>query len=154
MSKHPLAAATSLLAPAILTLVTGCAVPTMVVTTTPKDALVWIDGRRAKPSQPGDAIERRRRYYGTTSIHSRQPGLAREQELIDLHYQLNADEPFSPWLFPFDFLLEAITLPFNSDRYRHRVELELQARSTPVGGIRPRNLNAIRERARQAVLAR
>ena len=151
MSKQARATAANTL---VLILLAACGVPTVAVTTTPADAVVWIDGRRVRPATPGGPIKVRRDYYGTTSIHSRQPGSMREDELFDLHHQLRADEPYSPWIFPVDFLLEAMTLPWSPDRYEQRVSLELQARPTPIGGVRPRNLTAFRERARQAVLAR
>lgn len=154
MSNQPLAAVTKALALTLPALLAACGVSTVTVTTTPRDAVVWMDGREVRPSTPGGAIETPRRYYGTTKIHSRQPGSMREEELFDLHHRLVADEPFSPWLFPLDFLLEAVTLPWNNDRYQQSVTLELRARPTPIGGVRPRNLAAFRDRARQAVLAR
>ena len=154
MSKQPLAAATKWLVLILPVILPACGVPTVTVTTTPRDAVVWVDGREVRPPAPGAPIEIRRPYYGSTSIHSRQPGSMREDELFDLHHQMLANEPFSPWIFPFDFLLEAVTLPWNPDRYEQRVDLKLRTRPTPIGGVRPRNLAAFREHARRAVLTR
>ena len=154
MSKHPLAATATLLVLAASSLVTSCTSSTIMVQTEPADAMIWIDGRQTMGANTGTAIQVRPRYYGTTTIHCRQPSPMRAEELLDLHHQVERNEPFSPWLFPFDFVLEAVTLPFDPDRYQQSLAIKLKTRPTPVGGIRPRNLSAIRERARQAVLAR
>ena len=154
MSKHPLAATATLLVLATSSFLTSCTTSKIMVQTNPADAMIWIDGRQTVRSTAGAAIQARPSYYGTTTIHCRQPSPMRAEELLDQHRQVERNEPFSPWLFPFDFLLEAVTLPFDSDRYQQSIDIKLQARPTPVRGIRPRNLSIIRERARQAVLAR
>ena len=71
---------------------------------------------------------------------------------MDLHQDVTIDEPFSPWLFPFDFVLECLTYPFVSSelRYAHRIEIELQRRPEVPRGIHPRNLAAILARAKRA----
>lgn len=154
MSKLSRVAVLSLLVATISTFVTSCEVPTMVIQTSPRDALVWIDGRAVFREEPGGEIESRRAYYGTTLVHSRQAGALRDEQLVDLHHRLHADEPFTPWIFPFDFILEVITLPFSSDRYRYTVDLQLPPRKTLVSGKQPPDLLEMRDRARKAVLAR
>jgi hypothetical protein len=132
----------------------GCVQPRLDVLTEPANALVYVDGRAVGRKEPGAAVVVPLRYYGTTALHGREPPDQPPAELLDQRQTITVEEPFSPWLFPLDFLLETMTFPFQTDRYQHRATLELGPRTQLVDGIPPRNLGAIQEAARRAVLER
>ncbi len=107
------------------------------------------------------------RYYGTTRLSARRPAVSergdpamsekgeKDESLtvdwLELRQDVTIDEPFSPWLFPFDFVLECVTYPFAADlRYAHRTTIELQKRPEVIDGILPRDHDATRARAKRA----
>jgi hypothetical protein len=132
----------------------GCARPTLELRTDPVTAEVYVDGRRVARGGRGGAAKMPLRYYGTTAILGRGAAGSDAPELLDRRVSVTFAEPYSAWLFPVDFLLEVATFPFQSGRYEHRIEIALEARPELVGGIRPRNLGAIEQTARGAVLER
>jgi hypothetical protein len=110
-----------------------------------------------RPPQPGTETTRLPLpYYGTTTLTLRPPVRLRRAAAYDAtRLEQTIVEPFSPWLFPLDFVLEALTHPFaGAARYTHQVAIALEPRPAPVGGSAPRDDLAIRERAEAARLAR
>ena len=144
----------------------GCAVPEFDIRPAPANAVVYVDGsrvaRRKDDPLPGARVPLR--YYGTFTVGARQlqniaqpdaDPVAAPARRLDERQKVVVDEPFTPWIFPFDFFLEAFTYPFRNLTYRRRIVLELPPRPPLVGGLTLRSLvEAIRERARRAVLER
>ena len=152
---------------------TGCAQPELAIRVEPTGTWVFVDGEFASPgreatgARAADAPNYERapkyvepfdhemplRYYGAVRLSGRQP--ATEDSLtvdwLERRAEVTIDEPFTPWLFPLDFVLECVTYPFVADsRYAHRTSVELEKRPEVMGGVRPRDLTAISTRARRA----
>ena len=125
----------------------SCAVPMLEVEREPAKAQVFLDGQQLPDAGPIHL-----RYYGTTQLSGREAISVREgPRRRDRSVDVELPEPFSPWFFPFDFVLEACTYPFATARYQNRVRLALPERPELVDGISPRDLPAIRLRAEQAL---
>ena len=135
----------------------SCAVPEFDIRPTPADAVMFVDGSHV-PHRKNDPVPGARvplRYYGTTTISARQrPKIDNPDKRLDERRQVVVNEPFTPWIFPFDFFLEAFTYPFRDQTYGHRIVLDLKPRPPLVSGVTLRDFDAICERARRAVLER
>jgi len=129
----------------------GCQTPVLEIESDPADAQVFLDGRELPSPRTPIGLS----YYGTTQLSARQ-GSSPEigTRLRDRSLAIELPEPFSPWFFPLDFVLETCTYPFAGERYRHAVRLSLEPRPALVDGISPRELPAIRLRAEQALRER
>jgi hypothetical protein len=127
----------------------GCAVPLLEIAVHPADARVYVDGRRARAGVV------RLPYYGTTVVSGQEAaggesGITRSDD----RSSVTTLEPYSPWLFPLDFLLEVATYPFNPDRYEHLVRVDLPVRSPVESGTRPGSVDPIRQRGKLALIER
>jgi hypothetical protein len=139
---------------AVLSTLVGCAIPRLEIRPEPIGATVYLDGKhvftREPPGARSAATARNTPlpYYGTTALRGTMP----TNEWVEVRRQVTIDEPFSPWLLPFDFVLECVTYPFASDdRYEHRVAIAVPARPEVTPGITPRDLPALKARARAAL---
>ena len=132
-------------------LFTGCAWPRLTATAGPPDSTVYVDGRVA--GGQGFA-EVRLGYYGHVAVSARaNPGRATSPDYLEELQLVPVPPPYSRWLFPFDFFLEAASYAFH-DPYHHEVNLELKPRTALVPGIADPDAEAIRTRALEARLAR
>lgn len=132
----------------------GCANPRIAITVDPPDSLVFVDSRSVPRSADGSTVLPLS-YYGTMSVSGRQAKSDNEFiVLFDQTKKVTVDEPFSPWLFPLDFLLEVATYPFQDSDYIHSVHIELADRPPIVDRATPENLQPIRARAKRALLDR
>jgi hypothetical protein len=139
---------------AVVSTLVGCAIPRLEIQPEPIGATVYVDGKhvftRQLPGANPAATSRKTPlpYYGTTSLRGTMP----TNDWVDIRRQVTIDEPFSPWLLPFDFLLECVTYPFASDdRYEHRVAITVPARPEVTPGITPRDIPALEARAHAAL---
>jgi hypothetical protein len=152
----------------------GCAEPELAIRVKPTGVWVYVDGEFTSPGREPEAAraldepkydrlpeyiepfdhEMPLRYYGTTRLSARMPATqgTRSIDWLEQAEDVTIDEPFSPWLFPLDFVLECLTYPFvDADaRYAHRVTIELQRRPRVIQGIEPRDLPTISTRAKRA----
>ncbi len=126
----------------------GCAQPKLSIRVEPTGTWVYVDGEFTSPGREQtstastiDAPKYERapkyvepfdhemslRYYGTTRLSARRPATSERGEKdesftvdwMDRRQDVTIDEPFSPWLFPFDFVLECLTYPFVSSEVRY-----------------------------------
>lgn len=129
----------------------GCATPNLVATAGPPDSTVYVDGREA--GAQGFA-ERDLRYYGQVAVGARvNPRRDRDRDYLEERLLVPVPVPYSRWLFPMDFFLEALSYPFH-DPYNHEVNMALQPRTLLVPGVADPDADAIRRRAEQARLQR
>ena len=152
----------------------GCAEPELAIRVQPTGTWVYVDGEFTSPGREPEAPrtldapkydrlpeyiepfdhEMPLRYYGTTRLSARMPptGESRSIDWLEQRQDVTIDEPFSPWLFPLDFVLECLTYPFVAadTRYAHHVTVELQRRPEVLRGIEPRDLPTISTRAKRA----
>ena len=145
-----------------LSLLTSCAKPFLEVETTPHDALLFVDGV-AKHVDPKHKLENRRvrlAYYGIVSLSIRQRGERSESDrrakLLDTRQLVEIDPPFSPWMFPLDFILECTTYPFAGDRYDHAISIRLPPRPKSAIGTPPpsRDIDDVTRDADAALIGR
>ncbi len=124
----------------------GCAGPSAVVESSAAQSQIYLDGRdtgaRGQVTMPLP-------YYGSFLFANP----AGQQHLEELQF-LQVDEPFSPWLFPADFLLEFLSYPFTHEGYQHHLRLAPPPRQVLVPGVDPADLGTIRSRAMAARLKR
>lgn len=150
---------------AVVSALVACAVPEFEIEPGPVGASVYVDGRRvftrstapAEPTEPAStaattaparSLKTPLRYYGTVAITGSMP----TNDWLDVRREVTIDEPFSPWLLPFDFVLECVTYPFRSEaRYAHRVVITVPERTEATPGIAPRDIPALKARARAAL---
>ncbi len=142
----------------------GCAVPKLHIEAEPTHTAVYVDGKHvftrqppsdkakldadaAEPTPPETSLETPLRYYGTATISGTMP----TTEWVDVRHNVTIDEPFSPWLLPFDFVLECVTYPFRGDRYENRVTVALTPRREETPGVSPREIPALKARASAAL---
>ena len=129
----------------------GCTTPSLVVTAGPPDSTVYVDGRQA--GAQGYA-ELDIGYYGHVAVSARvNPGPERDRDYLEERRLVPVPVPYSRWLFPMDFFLEALSYPF-LDPYNHEVNLALKSRTLLVPGVADPDAEAIRARAQQARLKR
>ena len=129
----------------------GCATPNLVATAGPPDSTIYVDGRQA--GAQGYA-ETDLRYYGHVAVSARvNPGPERDRDYLEERRLLAVPVPYSRWLFPMDFFLEALSYPF-FDPYNHEVNMALKPRTLLVPGVADPDAEAIRVRAQQARLKR
>jgi hypothetical protein len=129
----------------------GCATPNLVATVAPPESTVYVDGRQAGT---GGHASLAVGYYGEVAVSAAvDPAPERERDYVEELRLIPVPVPYSRWLFPVDFLLEAVSYPF-WDPYDHRVELALKPRSLLEPGVPDPDAEAILARARQARLER
>jgi hypothetical protein len=121
---------------------TACAGPTLTLRAIPGDAVVYLDNRQVPPEAPR---VRPLPYYGTLRIE------AEHRDRMPAARRITVAEPVTPWVFPFDFVIELIgRLGGPSDV---RVELPLPAAdSAPPAPLPPKEL--LRARAAAAAVRR
>ena len=128
----------------------ACTAPTLDVSARPDDARVVVDGRqRDAEAFPADAP-----YYGTYDLLAVEPLRAPgpdEPQPGTVRSRLTIDEPFSPWLFPVDFVLEVITQDWTATP-RHATRLEIEPSVPPEDDDAERD--ALRARARAMAIRR
>jgi len=129
----------------------SCATPNLVATAGPPDSTVYVDGRQA--GAEGYA-ELDLKYYGHVAVGARvNPRRERDVDYLEERRLVPVPVPYSRWLFPVDFFLEALSYPFQ-DSYNHEVNLALKPRTLLVPGVADPEADAIRLRAQQARLKR
>ncbi len=129
----------------------GCATPNLVATAGPPDSTVYVDGRQAGAQGYAEVDLR---YYGHVAVSARvNPGPERDRDYLEERRLVAVPVPYSRWLFPMDFFLEALSYPF-LDPYNHEVNLVLSPRTLLVPGVADPDAKAIRARAQQAGLKR
>lgn len=131
----------------------ACSAPRWQVDAGPEDTRLFVDGR-ARSSR---RIEGPIPYYGVVDLAVVPDLDARSPDRIPLRThraKLAIDEPVTPWIFPFDFVLEMLEAPFVDDPVPH-IELTAPPRddlATP--GTSAPGIEAFLVRARAAATAR
>jgi hypothetical protein len=129
----------------------GCATPNLVATAGPPDSSIYVDGRQVGAHGYGEVDLG---YYGHVALSARiNPSAYREQDYLEDHRLIAVPVPYSRWLFPLDFFLEAVSYPFH-DPYNHEVHVVLQPRQLLQPGVADSDADAIRLRAHRAGLQR
>lgn len=129
----------------------GCGMPDMVATAGPPDSAIYVDGRQAGAHGYAEVDLG---YFGHVALSARvNPSAQRETDYLEEDRLVAVPAPFSRWLFPLDFFLEAITYPF-LDSYHHEVNVALEPRTLLQPGVADQDAEVIRARAERARLAR
>ena len=133
----------------LLALVMACESPSLRIDPTPTTARVALDG---EPVGSGPT-EMRQPYHGTARIDLRPrvesqalPTYRRDSQLVEL------EAPVSPWLFPFDLVVELVSYPWREELRVIPTELERLPELTE--GVEPVGMPELRERAAGARAAR
>jgi len=123
----------------------------------PQEHRVFLDGRQTQAqSMPF-------RYYGTSRWDAQPKDyiasngeLRADWNLVPASQTFEQPEPVTPWLFPFDFPLELLSL-LTSGQETFEAKVELPAtreEDRPSADVRPIELDRLAERARQARILR
>ena len=130
-------------------LATGCSGPSLSVTTEP-DATLLVDGRVTPQDEP-ITFE----YYGERLLQA-EPQTAEHERFRYLRAErsVTVSEPVTPWVFPFDFLVELIIQPFGGAADQ-AVTLQLPENPSQVlQGVEPPGAEEARARGMRARVAR
>ncbi|MEE9126143.1 MAG: hypothetical protein V3U11_03300 [Planctomycetota bacterium] len=129
----------------------GCATPALIATAGPPDSTVYVDGRAAGYHGFADVPLH---YYGEVEVSARvNLRYDRHTDYLEQHRLVPVPVPYSRWLFPVDFFLEAASYPF-TDPYHHQVNLALKPRVVLAPGTADPDAEAVRDRALRARLQR
>lgn len=134
----------------------ACAAPQVEIETAPDAPRVFVDGMQVGSGTVRQPLP----YYGTIEVRTVPRPAPVEQDdppppRAEVVTQFTVPEPFSPWLFPLDFVLETLfEAPFR-DEPAHRLAVELPEAPPPaVTGFRPPRLEELRARGRASVVER
>ncbi len=135
---------------AVLWCCTACAAPTIRVETEPATSSFYLDAKAAGAG----LVERDIPYYGVVSLTA-VPNAPHDQRLREARGRLEIREPWSPWLFPFDFFLEVGSAALGQLPTEYEMQLDPIPREVvPVEGIRPPRLEELRLRAQSMAAER
>ena len=123
----------------------ACGGPSLTVTTDPGDAVLLVDGRvTPEPEIPF-------RYYGDMELQAVPAPLDPDDwERAGTSRIVTVSEPVTPWVFPFDFLVEVIQVPFGGSAHQE-VTLTLPDNPGRVGtGLEPAGAGDVLSRSQRA----
>jgi hypothetical protein len=128
---------------------TGCNAPQLALRAEPDTARIVVDGEVQKSSSVGGPI----RYYGTVEVAALPESDARPAPR-PARTTVEIEPPAPLWMFPFDFFVEHGRAFFVEDP-TYAASLTLEPRTdVPEVGTEPTELDAFRERARNAARVR
>ena len=130
-------------------LTAGCRGPSLSVTTEP-DATLLVDGRVTPQDEPITFA-----YYGERLLQAEPEAEEHERfRYLRAERSLTVSEPVTPWVFPFDFLVEVITQPFAGTAHQS-VTLQLPENPNRVlQGVEPPGAEEVRARGVRARVER
>jgi hypothetical protein len=120
-------------------LIAGCRGPSLAVTTEP-DATLLVDGRVTRQDEPITFA-----YYGERLLQAEPEAEEHERfRYLRAERSVTVSEPVTPWVFPFDFLVEFVTLPFAGTAHQS-VTLQLPENPNRVlQGVEPPGVEEVR----------
>jgi hypothetical protein len=125
-------------------LTAGCSGPSLSVTTEP-NATLLVDGRVTPQDEPITF-----RYYGNSLLEAEPETEDGRFPYLRAELTVTISEPFTPWVFPFDFLVEVLFHPFVGTGHQSAT---LQLPENPnlgAEGVEPPGADEVRARGQRA----